>query len=65
MPEYRVFRLAETGKILGPSFKVKYESDEEAIRELRKTSDDVTLEIWDMHRRVAIIWAHDPVTGVS
>jgi hypothetical protein len=53
--EYRIFSLDSAGKILGPSEIIKFENDQDAIRETRKTLDGVTLEIWEGPRRVATI----------
>lgn len=55
MPEYRIFRLDDAGKILGPSEAISYENDQDAIRETRKTLDGATLEIWDGPRRIATL----------
>jgi hypothetical protein len=45
MTEYRVFRLDDVGKILGPSSAATFDSDQEAIREIPKTLNGATLEI--------------------
>jgi hypothetical protein len=55
MPEYRVFRLDDAGKILGPSSAATFDGDQEAIREVRKTLNGATLEIWEGPRRIATI----------
>jgi hypothetical protein len=36
MPEYRIFRLDDAGKILGPSEAIQFENDQNAVREARK-----------------------------
>jgi hypothetical protein len=55
MPEYRIFRLNNAGNVLGPSVQIKFENDQEAVRETRKNLDGATLEIWDGMRRIAIL----------
>jgi hypothetical protein len=55
MPEYRVFRLDDAGKILGPSQAVRFESDQDAITETRKALNGATLEIWEGPRRIATL----------
>jgi hypothetical protein len=55
MPEYRVFRLDDAGKILWPSNAATFDGDQEAIREVRKTLNGATLEIWEGPRRIAVI----------
>jgi hypothetical protein len=55
MPEYRIFRLDDEGKILKPSEAIKLESDQDAVREMRKTLNGATIEIWEGPRRIAII----------
>jgi hypothetical protein len=55
MPEYRIFRLDDEGKILKSSEAIKFESDQDAVREMRKTHNGATIEIWEGLRRIAII----------
>jgi hypothetical protein len=59
MPEYRIFRLDNAGKVLGPSEKIKFENDQDAIRETRQNLNGATLEIWDGLRRIAILKPED------
>jgi hypothetical protein len=47
--------LDDAGKILGPSSTSTFDSDQEAIREVRKTLNGATLEIWEGPRRIATI----------
>jgi len=55
MPEYRIFRLDDAGKILGPSEAIQFENDQNAVRETRKTLSGATIEIWEGPRRIATI----------
>jgi hypothetical protein len=55
MPEYRIFHLDNAGKVLGPSEKITFDNDPDAIRETRKNLDGVTFEVWDGMRRIAVL----------
>jgi len=59
MPEYRIFRLDNSGKIVQRSEKIKFENDQDAIHDARKTLNGATIEIWDGPRRVATIRPKD------
>lgn len=55
MPEYRIFRLDSAGKALGPSATIKFDNENDAIRETGKELNGRTIEIWEGMRRIAIL----------
>jgi hypothetical protein len=59
MPDYRIFRLDDTGKTVGSSKRLNFKNDREAVREVRKTVNGATLEIWEGPRRIASISPND------
>jgi hypothetical protein len=59
MPEYRIFRLDEAGKLLGPSKTVICDNDQEAIRKVREALGGEVIEIWQGSRRIATVRPND------
>lgn len=55
MASYRVYKLDTNGKILGPPHIVDCDDDMSAITEAQAYVDGYDLEVWDLHRRVAVI----------
>jgi hypothetical protein len=59
LPEYRIFRLDNAGKSLGPSKTIVCENDEEVINKVRGVVGGDMMEIWEGPRRIATIRPDD------
>ncbi len=55
MPDYRLYRLNDAGRIKGPPVVLTSSSDEEAIKEAQQYRDGSDMELWERSRRVASI----------
>ena len=55
MPEYRFYKITQTGHITEPSSVVVCPDDVAAIKEARKLLDGGDIEIWEGRRVVAYL----------
>jgi hypothetical protein len=56
MPHYRLFTLAETGRINSAPFEMEYGDDAEAIADAKQRLRERVIEVWQDTRRVAVVY---------
>ena len=59
MPQYRVYRLDETGHVSTPPSIIEADSDAEAVEQLMPLAEVATIEIWNEARLIGVIRRRD------
>jgi hypothetical protein len=59
VPDYRIFKVNQSGRVVASSEIVTCDTDEEVFAKAESMLDGLDLEIWEGARRVAILPSKD------